>query len=415
MLTATTFLRRHGTYLWVVFLAPPLTIFGHALAPGRAVFKGHDLGVLAGLALAAVSLLLWLPYRSTTRLTWLPTTFLGVLGATWLLLITRIQLDQSLFALTAFTVPVFVALIIVKPPRATDVRTAGLVLAYGLAGIALVSIPLSAVGAMPTGFDTALCRLPIICDLTGGLPRWAGPFGNVNYSAPIGGLLIVFGAAQQRVHAWLIAGSGVVIIVLSQGRSGLFAVVVGLAILVLWGRRVSASPKARAIRVTALVLLVVGAVVFILAVDPTVNGRTGIWGEFIELWRTEPWTGVGDSGIKAYIASRPDVPTFDHAHSVLLDLLVRWGPLMLATSVAIYVLAMMAGVRGLRGASDPGPLAIVAFVISAGLVETIHSWDYWTPYVAMLTWAVLLATPRPGRAPLDGSREGLAQERNSLS
>jgi hypothetical protein len=34
----------------------------------------------------------------------------------------------------------------------------------------------------------------------------------------------------------------------------------------------------------------------------------------------------------------------------------------------------------------------VVFVIVAGLAETIYSWNYWSAYIAVLVWSVLIST-----------------------
>lgn len=415
MAATLRFLKYRAVYLWCIFAIAPATTMGHAVAPGEPVFKGHDLGILVGLAVTAIAALAWIPYRTAGR--WSPQVlvFLTLVAATWIAQIVLIQMDGSLFALTVFSVPVALTLIAIKPAGIQDIRVSGLVLGYGLAIIALISLPAGALGLMPNGFDgadSALCRTPIICDITGGLDRWAGPFGSVNYAAPIGGLLIVFGLTQRRIHAWLITCTGVIIVILSQGRSALFAVMVGLTVLFLWGSRVSTSPHRRAIRVATIGTLIVAALGFVALFDQTLNGRTVIWQQFIELGRKEPWTGVGDSGIQAFVDSRPGLLTFTHAHSVALDTLVRWGPALTLMALAILTVAAVITARRLS-AIGPGPLAIVAFVIAAGLVETIYGWSSWTPYLTILTWAVMTALP-PSSAPARPS-ERRASHTHSLS
>ncbi|MBK9738909.1 MAG: O-antigen ligase family protein [Actinobacteria bacterium] len=395
--------RVRAVYSWIAFATPPISIFGHALAPGQAVYKGQDLGVWAALVCTLAAALAWLPYARTPRLPALPTAFLVTVAVAWAVEVARFQADGSLFNVTAFCVPVIVILLVTKPPSAADIVGAGLALMYSLALVAIVSIPLGALGWMPNGFDasdSALCRTPIICDLTGGLDRWGGPFGSVNYSAPIGGLLIVFGAAQRRRHAWFLIATGCGILVLSQGRSALFALLIGLTVLLLWGARVTASRHAAAIRAAALSALGVGFMLYLVFIDPTLNGRTGIWGDFLALWRSAPLVGVGDSGIRAYVESRAGVAglvTVDHAHSVFLDMLVRWGVPLAALTLVIYAVAVTVAIRGLK-AVGPGPLAVASFVIAAGFVETIYSWVYWTVYLAALTWAVIRAAPHERQA-----------------
>lgn len=402
--------RERAVYLWIAFLAPSVSILGHAVAPGREFFKGQDLGVISGLALTAAAVVMWVPYHRERRPQPLVVAFVVVVVLAWATQLVRIQSDNSLFNVTAVCLPVILVMIVIKPPGARDIEVAGLALMYGLALAAIVSIPLGAMGWMPNGFDatdSAGCRTPIICDLTGGLDRWAGPFGSVNYAAPIGGLLIVMGAAQHRPHNWILVACGGGVLILSQGRSALFALIAGIAVLVLWGARVSALPRAKTIRIVALLALAVGAVLYVRFIDPTINGRTGIWADFLALWRSAPLVGVGDSGVDAYVAGRANLPeliTVSHAHSVLIDMLVRWGLPLAVLTVSVYGIAAAAAGRGLK-LVGPGPLAVVTFVIVAGIVETIYSWEYWTVYLAALAWAVLKASQNAAIA------EGVAERR----
>lgn len=380
-----------AAYAWVAFLIPPLAILGHAWAPGEAYFKGQDLGVLAALLLTGVAIALWLPYRSRDRWQPLAIAALLLLLVAWLAQIVRIQLDGALFTVASFCLPLLLLAFLVKPPSAADLRIAGLCLGYGIAVVALISIPLGMLGWMPSGFegaDNAECRTTVLCDLLGGVNRWSGPFGSVNYAAPIGGLLIVLGAAQRRRHAWPLVATGVLIMVLSQGRSAVFAAVAGLTIVILWGARVSHSPARRAIRAVVLVVLGVLVLVYLVVFDPTLNGRTPYWREFLSMWNDQRWTGIGTSGIDQYMAAHEDLGTVSHAHSVILDQLVRWGPLLAALTIAVFVLVLLVTGRALPRVG-PGPLAVTVAIIVAGLVETVHDWTYWSPYVALLAWAAM--------------------------
>jgi hypothetical protein len=391
--TVISFVRTRGVYAWIAFALPAAGIFGHALAPGAQIWKSQDFGVLASVAMAGLVLALWALYRRQAGSTALVTAFMAVIGLAWLITVVRIQADGSVFTLGAFALPIVVVALWSKPPGAGDMRIAGLVLAYGLAVAALLSIPLGLLGVMPSGFDeadSAACRTPILCDLTGGLDRWAGPFGSVNYAAPAGGLILVLALAGRGVHRWLLGSAGLIVLGLSQGRSALLGVLVAVLVLVLWGRRVSDSSRRGLIRGVVITGALAGVIAYIVVLDPTFNGRTPIWADFSRLWASAPLAGVGDSGVADYIAGREGLLTFSHAHSALFDTLVRWGMLPALLGVTSFVLAGIVAGRALR-AVGPGPLAVVAFVVAAGLTETIHGWAYWSAYLAALTWSVLTA------------------------
>ena len=391
MLTALASVRTRAWYAWLTFALPPAAVLGQALTPGTAVWKGQGLGVLVPLAVTLIAVVLWWGFSRSRGATPLETAFFGLALATWLTVVIRIQADGSLFNLSAFAAPVILLMLWFKPPSLRDLDRAILVLAYGLAFIAVISIPLGFAGLMPNGFeaaDSALCRTSILCDLTGGLNRWAGPFGSVNYAAPVGGLLVVIGVTQSRWNRIALIVIGMAILLLSQGRSAVFGVLAALVVIVLCGQRVSDSVHRRAIRVFTVLAGVIAVVAYIVIVDPTFNGRSAIWTDFVHLWSTSPLTGVGDSGVRAYVENRVGMVTFTHAHSVLLDTLVRWGVLPALLALSVFIVAFAAAGRAVRTLGS-APLAVVTFVLAAGLTETIHDWAYWSIYLAALAWAVL--------------------------
>jgi hypothetical protein len=360
------------------------------------VWKGQDLGVLATLGASAVVVLLWIPFRGDGRVRGLPLAFIAVSCAAWLVGLLRIQADDSLFTEGVVAVPVILVALALKRPSSRDLRIALLVLAYGLSLASVLSIPLGRLGWIPDGFegvDSALCRLSFLCDLTGGLPRWAGPFGSVNYAAPIGAFLVVVGLMFRRGNRWLLCVSGILVLVLSQGRTALFALLVALLILFLGSSQIRHRAHARLITWVTIVAFGVLTVIYIVVVDPTLNGRTAIWGSFLQLWRTSPMTGVGDSGVTTFLTDSGTSVTVNHAHSVFIDLLIRSGIVPTVLGVCALLLAVLATARVLR-ARGPAPLALVAFVIAAGLTETTYGWIYWSVYSAAVTWAVLSSATR---------------------
>lgn len=391
--------RERAVYVWIAFTIPAASTFGHALAPGEPFFKGQDLGILIGLAAACLAALAWMPFRRQAVWTRTTLTFFGLLLAAWTYQVVRTQLDQSLFNLTAFVVPLVLLLIVSKPASRRDVDTALLVLAYSLLAIAMTSLVVGRIGWMPDGFevsDAGGARYEFLQPL--GIPgRWGGPFGSVNYASPIGGLLLMIGVTRRSWNRVALVTGGVGILALGQGRTALFAVVAGLLVLAIASRHVAQLRHATLARLGILAVALSLASAYIWAIDPTFNGRTPLWRNFLALLDANPVFGVGDSGIWQYVGENAGTPGFVphvHAHSVLLDATVRYGALMGLLTLGIFVVAVAAGVRAIRRGYT-APLAITVFVIAAGLTETIHAWGYWTVYSAALTWAVMASDRTP--------------------
>jgi hypothetical protein len=274
-----------------------------------------------------------------------------------------------------------------------DLDSALLVLGYSLLAISALSLVLGGSGAMPDGFevtDSGDQRVALL-EWLGVTNRWGGPFGSVNYASPAGGLVLVIGMGQRRWNRVVLVAGGFGMLTLGAGRSAVIAVVAALVVLFLSSAWVSRLTWHRGLRVGTIgagLVLLVGYIVFL---DPTLNGRTRIWSDFLVLVRTSPVTGVGESGILAFVGERTGTEGFvphTHGHSVLFDGILRYGLVMGVLIVIIFAFALWAGGRSLRRGA-PLPLALGVYVIAAGLTETIHGWGYWSIYLVTLVWIVL--------------------------
>jgi len=406
--------RQRAVYIWVIFAIPAAAILGHALAPNQAFFKGHDLGILLGLGLTLLALLLWFPFQAQYRWPPLVWVFLSLTLVAWVYQVLRTQLDGSLFNLTAFAVPVLLLMIALKPVASTDLRRALLVLGYTLIAISFISLFLGQLNLMPNGFnvsDAGVERTGFL-SIFGISSRWGGPFGSVNYSSPVGGLLVALGLNVSGRHRYAFVVSGLAILVLGQGRTAIVATVLAVGVFLLFSDRVRRSRYRVQIWVATAVISAVAAIAYVRLFDATFNGRTPIWRDFIQLLGLDPLAGVGTTGILSYVADNVGDPGFiphTHAHSVLLDAAVRHGLALTAIALAIYVVALIAGIRALPKHGS-GPLAIVVFVIVAGLAETIYSWNYWSVYAAALTYVSMTG----GLSDLNAS-VGRSKPQHSLS
>ncbi len=405
------YVRNHALYLLPLFLIPSLSIFGHAIAPNQAVFKGQDWGIIVSFALLAIGIIAWLFYAANQpRWSLLQGGFLAVLLVTWVFQTTSTQLDQSLFNLTAFIVPLALLLIVLKRPDPSSLQLAFLYLLYSLVLISLASLVLGQLGLMPNGFDSVDSggtRIPVMSDLLGIENRWGGPFGSVNYAAPIGGLLFVTGLTLRTVHRIVMISSGLIILGLSQGRTSTVAVLAALVILVIYSPRVQQMRYRRVFQISLLTAASLSLISYITLFDSTLNGRTPIWSDFFGLFQVNILWGVGSSGVREFVDERSGIPgliTHDHAHNVLLDVAVRYGILLGILSLMVLTLVII--MTWQKRIQEHGTsLAIAAYIIVAGMAETIFSWQYWGVYLAVL---VYLGTKRlPPRNDSSPSAHGM--------
>jgi len=390
-----TTVRNRALYLIPLFMIPAVSIFGHAIAPNQAVFKGQDWGILFSFALVAIAILAWLFYSAKQpqwlRLQW---GFLAVLFIAWFFQTTSTQLDQSVFNLTAFIVPAALIMVVLKRPDPSSLQLAFLCLLYSLILISLASLVLGQLGLMPNGFDavdSGGSRIPILSDLFGIENRWGGPFGSVNYAAPIGGLLFVSGLTLHSSHRITIAASGIIVLGLSQGRTSTVAVLSAAVILVIYSRRFQQLHFRKAFQASVVFGVSLLVISYIVIFDITFAGRTPIWSDFFELFQKNALWGVGSSGVRDYVDERSEVPglfVHDHAHNVPLDIAVRYGFVLLVLSLFLLIVVLLTTWQK-RLQENGASLAIAVYIIMAGMAETIFSWQYWGVYLVVLFYLAI--------------------------
>ena len=381
-------------YLPILLSIPAMAVYFHSLAPNENVFKGQDWGTWMAFLLTLLATLSWLAFRDSTRLVSLAKTTLTLMLLAWTYQLISTQIDGSLFNLTAFAVPLAIVMILLKPPRLSEVKMAGLTLGYSLALVSALSLLLGSLGFGPDGFavtDSGPSRFWVFSDWMGIASRWGGPFASVNLASPVGGLLVVLAFSYKRTHRYMFLFSGFAILMLSQGRSAIIGVAAALVVITMWSPSVARSKYRIPLRLTTFAGLAVGYAGTVLLFDPTAAGRAVIWSNFGNLWLESPITGVGSSGIANFLAREAGTPGFvphNHMHSVLGDILVRFGAPMLILSLGVFVGATLISTRS--ASRDSGKnLAIVAFVVLAGLTETIHSFGYFSAYLCALLFVVL--------------------------
>jgi len=387
--------QERAIYLWVAFATPPIAQFAHYLDPVTPLFKAQAAGVILGLSGLLIAALLWLPFRRATP--W-PTTSrlaLVIILVTWTYATVLTQLDGSTFNLTTFSVPIVVAMVLLKPPAYRDVIGPSMLFAYALIASATASLILGEVGLAPDGFasqSSGNSRLPLLNIIFGISARWEGPFGNVNYAGPVGAFLVVFGASMKSWQRTTIVAAGAYIIILSEGRSAFVAMVLGLVVLICFSKSIGKLRHAVAFRLALLGAPILAAGIYVAAVDPTLDGRTRIWSAYLELWLSSPWLGVGGSGITQYVIDNSGDQTMNHVHghSVFIDALARYGVVMLALLLAILICIGIVAFRAAKSGQAAG-LALLVFMVAAGLAETVYSMDYLSVNLVPLFIALFLS------------------------
>jgi O-antigen ligase len=106
--------------------------------------------------------------------------------------------------------------------------------------------------------------------------------------------------------------------------------------------------------------------------------------------------GVGEVGIAQALVSE-DLPTWAyHAHNSWLDLLARYGVVVLMAALVALVGALVTtAARAISGAV--APLAILITLLVGSIAQPILTWTLPTMWVTALVLVVLAAGPAPSR------------------
>lgn len=146
--------------------------------------------------------------------------------------------------------------------------------------------------------------------------------------------------------------------------------------------------------------VVVGAfVALVVALDPTINGRTTVWSLFWNLFSSSPFVGVGGDGIASAIQGDGLLDGWaTHGHNILIDPLARFGFFgALALLVAVSS-ALVLTLRAARAGQQSG-LVLLACFLAVGVTEDVVDWRYLGIQALPLLLAATLgagATP-PGK------------------
>ena len=391
--------RQRALYLWTACLLPSVVILLQYVAPLEPTVRGQNLAVLAGILGGTLVLMLWALYTRTGEWPRLMLVFLLVIFTAWLTQSIVSLLDGYRYNYTTFLLPLVILLLLFKPVSKEDMFVGLLVLGYGLVLVFVISLVLGGKLGIPDGFaspESGESRLPFISELIGIDTRWGGPLSSVNLVTAAGGLLVMTGIFVTRLHRIIFVTVGLIVVLLGQGRTSLVALGVALVVLGLWGVRCGGLRYAVAFRATVISGLAALLVIYVWLADSSLNGRTSIWADYLQLFGASPITGVGFSGINQYVEQarldNPGAVVHDHAHSIYLDGLIRYGLVWLVLTIAVFGLALFISWRARGSSISSRPLALVVYVSCVGLTETVFSWAYASMYVIALLLVVGLAS-----------------------
>ena len=389
-------------YLTALFVTPVIAQFTQYLFPERSVLGAQSFSTVLALLGISISLALWFLYR--TRQTWplLFQVFMGALLAVWVFAVVMANVHGDAFNLTALLAPFFLLMVWLKRPQSRDVWRAGDAFAWSLIAMAVAAQLLDWMGLRELRYDF-WNRLPFIDQIIGPIGRWEGPFGSSNLAGPIGAFLVAYGLFRYGLSRWAMVLTGGVTVFISDSRTGYLGLLVALFIAILFRPSIGRYRMTRARRVVLLAVAVGAFVALVVALDPTVNGRTTVWSLFWNLFSSSPFVGVGGEGITSSIQGNGLLDGWaTHGHNILIDPLARFGLFGVAALLVAVSSALVLTFRAARVGQQPG-LVLLACFLAVGVTEDVVDWRYLGIQALPLLLAAMLgvgAVPQGKGSPL---------------
>lgn len=390
--------QREPVWLYVLVCLPPIAGVLNLYAGGTPLLKGHAAPIVLTVALCAAAAALWLPFVSTQHWSKLGVVTTGLVGVAWLSLVWLLHREGNSLDFGVIVPGLLVALVLLKPPSRIQTERAAQVFAGAVVVCSASTLLLEAVPGLPTGFFVEGGGLRITALTSIGIEaRWSGPFIHSNLAGPIGGAVLLIGLAARRLTRVGLVSGGALILILAQSRTGLISLLVTLVLWWLlnrWLQRGHVDFPSLVGSFAALFLVVA----YVAVTDPTLDGRTPAWLDYLNLMRSAPLTGVGNLGVDNYLAENAD-RVFDfaqpHAHNFLADIAGRWGVFMFLLSATVLILSAFLGFKAAKRGAQLG-LVLATFIIIVGIAETPFTWSHASPLMMIFFLAVALSASAVG-------------------
>lgn len=375
-------------YLSVVIVGIVASQLAQYLAPNSTAFKGQGLPIL--LTLASLGLAFVLCLVSTTMAHWSRLSRLVLLSLLvyWAIALISNYSHHDGYNYTAFVIPVVVFMLWLRPVSYAVMRMSVDVFAWSVLAIALIAQVCVRLGVV-TARQEFPHRFPLLSWL-GQEARWEGPFGNVNYSGPIGAFLFVYGLTCSGVKRWILIGGGALFLFASESRGAFAAAFAGLLVYALLQVRVFGVVMTRTKRLAIGGGMLATTVLVIAVMDPTMNGRATIWNEYLHLWPTHPWFGFSQADILANIADGNLSFFSTHGHNLFFETLISAGILGLLALLCWLALGFVASLRAARAGLATGLATFVAMLITS-MDEDLYTGIYLSVLYLPTVLAVLVS------------------------
>ena len=349
---------------------------------GEPFFKGQSLGIVFHFLVVPVIFLLWLmaPVRDI-RITKFR-IILILFAALWVISILKTFSDDGAVNYTFLTVPLFLALVYMKPPSQKEAEKIMLTSALLFVATMFAAQILDMLGFRPFRDEIPMRWIP---ELVVGF-RWEGMFGDANNSAFIAAFLFVYGLSVRGQWKWPLIVVGLTVLVVSESRSGIVAAICGSLTLLALQPRFRALFSSKWTYGGVLFATVSLITVTVLRIDPTFNGRVEVWSSSIDLLRGNLLFGIGTPGFESGAKSGAIAYGNLDGHSIVIDTLVRFG--LISFLLVILLISLSLWLCWENRERDNGASFAILITFLAGALTYTFGWSYLG--VQQLPWLLAL-------------------------
>ena len=366
-----TYASQNAVYVVLIGILAPIATIASYVYGLNAVFKGQSTSIVASFVVLGLALLLWILYKSSYTPSRVFRYFLIFNIVAWAVIALLVWRDGDSFAYTTFIAPVIYLIILAKPSTYKWSLTAGDYFAFALVAIAIVSHILHVTGIHQYSSDGAASRLPEFMTLLGFDQRWGGPFVSTSDAGPVGAFIFFYSLLRTGWIRRTLAGTGIVILIISTSWTSIYASIVGIVVLLWFVPKLFGRTLTQSFRVSATTVIAVGTVIYVLVLDPTFNGRVGIWADYLEIWAKNPLVGIGTSGLVDMHGDA--LITHQHAHNYYVDILTRHGLFGFVVTIPVLIVAGVIAYRAGRNGLVAAPALFVVFCVAL-VGETLVDW-----------------------------------------
>jgi len=382
-------MKKSDLYFVFIGLLTPVTIFLRAVAKDDVLIKGQNLSIALTWALLALAAVFWLMWGGSIRPIREMSFFALIVLTLWSYTALRESAGGSTFNYLAFTLPVVILLLSLKPPSVRQVRLLADVFFVALAAVALIGTVMSFV-SYPLSDQYAPTRFMIGSFAPLGEYRWVSVFETTTQAGAVGSYLALYGFWRGGWFFRLMSVGGI-LIVLSASRGSTAALLAGLVVMMWLLPKIGKIKLTTAVKVAVTSIGSLALLILILTKDRTLNSRTDIWLNYFDLSTESPFLGLGTNGLQMAVQNDPTIPTgipMMHAHNIFLDSLARIGIVGLVLVLILFIFVLLQAFR--TGGTGIWISAALAVAVLVNQLSDVHidwvylDYDYFVLIVAFL-------------------------------